>query len=85
MAHNRSRKKKNKSSNGNHDILGVALIIVSAFLLLCIVIKPILGVFSEAIFGVMLGVFGIASYPMLIATLILGIFIFIGRKVEAEL
>ncbi|MDE6028802.1 MAG: hypothetical protein K2F90_00595 [Clostridiales bacterium] len=84
MARNRSRKKKNKPSNGNHDILGVGLIIVSAFLLLCIVIKPILGVFSEAIFGVMLGVFGIASYPMLIATLTLGIFILLGRKIEAE-
>ncbi|MDE5562964.1 MAG: hypothetical protein K2J01_05400 [Clostridiales bacterium] len=84
MAHNRSRKKKNKPSNGNHDILGVTLIIISAFLLLCIVIKPILGVFSEAIFGVLLGVFGIASYPMLIATLILGIFILSGRKVQAE-
>ncbi|MDE6201338.1 MAG: hypothetical protein K2M47_05640 [Clostridiales bacterium] len=84
MARNRSRKKKNKTSNGNHDILGVTLIIISAFLLLCIVIKPILGVFSEAIFGVLLGVFGIASYPMLIATLILGIFILSGRKIQAE-
>ncbi|MDE7107492.1 MAG: hypothetical protein K2O39_04135, partial [Clostridiales bacterium] len=84
MAHNRSRKKKNKTGNGNHDILGVTLIIISAFLLLCIVIKPILGVFSEAIFGVLLGVFGIASYPMLVATLILGIFILSGRKIQAE-
>lgn len=64
--------------------MGVTLIIISAFLLLCIVIKPILGVFSEAIFGVLLGVFGIASYPMLIATLILGIFILSGRKMQAE-
>ncbi len=65
--------------------MGVSLIIISAFLLLCIVIKPILGVFSEAIFGVLLGVFGIASYPMLIATLILGIFILSGRKIQAEI
>ncbi len=84
MAHNKSRKRKNKSGNGNHDILGVTLIIISAFLLLCIIIKPILGVFSEAIFGVLLGVFGIASYPMLLATLILGIFILSGRKIQVE-
>ncbi|MCH5155922.1 MAG: hypothetical protein J1F69_04875 [Clostridiales bacterium] len=83
MAQNRNKKKKAKS-NGSHDILGVTLIVISAFLLLCIVIKPILGVFSEAIFSVLLGVFGIASYPILIATLILGIFILGGRKVQAE-
>ena len=84
MAHNRNRKKKNKTNNGSHDILGVTLIVISAFLLLCIVIKPILGVFSEAIFGVLLGTFGIASYPILIATLILGIFILGGRKAQAD-
>ena len=84
MAHNRTKKKKAKSNNGSHDILGVTLIVISAFLLLCIVIKPILGVFSEAIFNVLLGVFGIASYPILIALLILGIFLLGGRSVQAE-
>ncbi|MDE6293862.1 MAG: hypothetical protein K2L88_04490, partial [Clostridiales bacterium] len=67
-----------------NDILGVTLIVISAFLLLCIVIKPILGVLSEAIFSVLLGTFGIASYPTLIATLILGIFILGGHKAQAE-
>ncbi|MCH5154384.1 MAG: DUF87 domain-containing protein [Clostridiales bacterium] len=84
MAHSKNKKKKVKVDNGNRDILGVTLIVISAFLLLCIVIKPILGIFSEAIFGVLLGVFGLASYPMLVATLLLGIFIMIGKKVEAE-
>ena len=84
MARNKNRKKKIKTTTGNRDVLGVTLIVISAFLLLCIVIKPILGVFSEAIFGVLLGVFGIASYPILIATLILGIFMLGGRKIQAD-
>ncbi len=57
----------------------MTLVVVSAFLLLCIVIKPILGVFSEAIFSVILGVFGIVAYPCLIATLVLGILILTRR------
>ncbi len=79
MAQKKYRKRKNKVGSGNHDILGITLIVISAFLLLCIVIKPVLGVFSEAIFGVMLGVFGIAAYPMLLSTLLLGIFVLKGR------
>ena len=57
----------------------MTLVVISAFLLLCIVIKPILGVFSEAIFSVILGVFGIVAYPCLIATLVLGILILTRR------
>ena len=82
MAKNRTRK-KNSNNNGNHDVSGMMLVVISAFLLLCIVIKPILGVFSEAIFGVMLGVFGIASYPMLLSTLLLGVFLLMRRPVTA--
>lgn len=83
MAQKKYRKKRVKSS-GNHDVLGITLIVISAFLLLCIVIKPVLGVFSEAIFGVMLGVFGIASYPMLLATLMLGVCILLKRAPGAS-
>ncbi len=80
MAQNKNRNRK--SNNGrNHDVLGITLIVISAFLLLCIVIKPILGVFSEAIFGVMLGVFGIAAYPLLLGILILGVFVLTHRTV----
>ena len=84
MANSRNRKKNNKSKSGNHDALGMTLVVVSAFLLLCIAIKPVLGVFSEAIFGVMLGVFGIAAYPMLLANLLFGIFILLRRSVSAS-
>lgn len=81
MTSNRNRKRRN-GNNKNHDILGITLVVISAFLLLCIVIKPILGVFSEAIFGVMLGVFGIASYPMLLCTLILGVCFLTHRELR---
>ncbi len=84
MARNKNKKRKNKNLNGKHDVLGVTLIVISAFLLLCIVIKPILGIFSEAIFGVILGTFGIMAYPILIALLLLGIFILLGRTVSAS-
>lgn len=82
MAQNKYRKKNRR--NDNRDVLGIMLVVVSAFLLLCIVIKPILGIFSEAIFAVMLGLFGIFSYPMLFAILLLGVFILMRRSSEAE-
>ncbi|MCH5166024.1 MAG: hypothetical protein J1G01_06450 [Clostridiales bacterium] len=84
MAQKRNRKRKNGNNIGNHDALGMTLVVISVFLLLCIVVKPILGVFSEAIFSVLLGVFGIASYPMLLATLLLGIFLLIKRSISAS-
>ncbi len=84
MAQKRNRKKKNGGNIGNHDIMGMTLLVISVFLLLCIVIKPILGIFSEAIFGVMLGVFGIAAYPMLLSTALLGIFLLLKRPFNAS-
>lgn len=84
MANNGSRRKNNRKKSGNHDALGMTLVVISAFLLLCIIIKPILGVFSEAIFAVMLGVFGIFSYPFLIFTLLLGVFILLRRSLNAS-
>ncbi len=83
MAQKRNRKRKN-GNIGNHDVLGMTLVVISVFLLLCIVIKPVLGVFSEAIFGVVLGVFGIAAYPMLIATTLMGVFLLLKRGVNAS-
>ncbi|MDE7463787.1 MAG: hypothetical protein K2M48_02060, partial [Clostridiales bacterium] len=80
MANKGYRQKRNKNKNDNHDFLGVTLIIVSVFLLLCIVIPPILSVVSEAVFSIVLGVFGIAAYPALIATLLWGIFLMMRRS-----
>lgn len=73
MAQKGNRQRRKDKKNDNHDVLGISLVIASLFLLLCIVIPPILSVVSKAIFNVMLGVFGIMAYPMLIATLLLGV------------
>lgn len=73
------RQKNNPRKSGNHDVLAIVLIVVSAFLLLCIVIPPILSVVSQTVFSVLLGTFGIFIYPVLIATLLGGIFLFNRR------
>ena len=64
---------KRDKRSGNGDLLGIALIVVSAFFLLCIIVPIILGAISQAIRGVILGVFGIFAYPMFVALLGLGI------------
>ncbi len=78
MANKRFGERNNKPT-GNHDKLGIVIAIISLFILLCIAIPPMLGVFSMAIFNVMLGVFGFASYPMLVALAALGICILLRR------
>lgn len=85
MAQSGNKKKKAQNINDNHDVLGVLLVVISAFLLLCISIKPILGIFSEVIFNVLLGTFGIASYPALIFFICLGVFLLRGARASAEL
>ena len=67
---NGRRREKNESDN---DIVGIVLIIISAFILLCIVVRPVLGFISLGIFNVVTGVFGLFSYPLFFSTLILGI------------
>ena len=42
-------REKNESDN---DIVGIVLIIISAFILLCIVVRPVLGFISLGIFNV---------------------------------
>ncbi len=80
MAQKGYRQRRSKRKNENHDILGVTLIVVSLFLLLCLIIPPILSVVSEAIFSIVLGVFGIAAYPALIAVLLWGVFLMLKRS-----
>lgn len=75
------QKKRNNKKSGNHDVLGITLVVISLFLLLCIAIPPILSVVSRAIFNIILGVFGIVAYPTLIAVFLLGVFILLGRTV----
>lgn len=82
MAKQRQRQNKNGRVGGNHDVLGIILIVISLFLFICIAIPPILSVVSRAIFNIMLGVFGFAAYPSLVALFMLGVFI-LRRKTVA--
>ena len=75
----KTRQRNNNKRGGNHDVLGITLIVISAFFLLCIVIPPILGVVSQVIFGVLLGTFGIMIYPIFVAMLFGGILLFNRR------
>lgn len=82
MAPNKfSNADKREKNGGDNEILGIILVIISAFMLLCIVIQPILGSISKAIAHVVLGLFGLVSYPMFLCTLILGIALIQDRKI----
>lgn len=72
-------RRREKTENDN-EIVGIVLVIISAFVLLCIVIRPILGFISKAVYGVTAGVFGLFSYPLFLSTLILGIALLQGRR-----
>ena len=72
--------RRREKAEGESDILGIVLVILSAFILLCIIVRPILGVISKLIYGVTTGIFGIFSYPLFFSTLILGIALIQGRK-----
>ncbi len=68
--HTDSRRSKR---SGSSDLIGIAVIAVSAFFLLCIIIPIVLGAFGYFIRGVVLGVFGLFAYPLFLSTLLLGI------------
>lgn len=77
------RSSARQESNSN-EILGAILIIVSAFLLLCMVTGGfILADIGRAIFGFMLGFLGYASYPILLFMLLAGIMSVRKRKIKA--
>ena len=79
LAQKTNRLNTNDKKENGRDILGILLVIISAFLLVCIVVPVLFGVISRAIFNVMLGVFGILSYPLLIAILMAGICLMLRR------
>lgn len=57
---------------GNNELISVVLMCVSAFFLLCLVVPIVLGVISEAVRGVVLGLFGLFSYPLFLSLFLLG-------------
>ena len=74
-----TRRKKNNS--GDYEILGIVLIIISAFLLVCTLIPIIFGVVSEGLRSVLLGLFGIFAYIALCGMLATGICLVMGRRI----
>lgn len=80
MAQKGYRQRRSAKKEKNHDILGILLVVISLFLLLCIVIPVILGDISFAVFNVVLGVFGIIAYPILIAVFLLGVMLLLRRS-----
>lgn len=80
MARKGTGRRRKEKNSGNHDVLGVVLFIVALFLFLCAAIPPFLSVFSQAIHAVLLGVFGILTYPMLLAALFWGVCLVMHRS-----
>lgn len=77
---------KNKSiKNQSIDarkVIGTATIVVSAFLLFCLITGSlILGVIGRAVSDFFLGLFGITAYALMLAVLISGIMVLCNRKV----
>lgn len=81
MAKKYTNNRRNEKNSSN-DLLGISLIIVSAFFLLCLIIPIILGSISQAIRGVVMGLFGFFAYPMFLAILLLGIAMVLDRKIS---
>ncbi|MBQ7224532.1 MAG: hypothetical protein IJX06_03175 [Clostridia bacterium] len=69
-----SDRKRQEKANANSETVGVVLIIISAFLLLCLITSGlILGEIGNVISNVTLGVVGYSAYPILLAMFIVGV------------
>ena len=70
-------------NNGkDHDIAGLLLMIISAFLLICCAIKVILGPVSAAIQSFCLGVFGIFAYALFAFLFAVGLVLVLRRRIK---
>lgn len=81
--YNNGRRKE--KGEGDNEIIGIVLVIISAFILLCIVIPPVLGFISRGIFNVTIGVFGLFCYPLFLSLLLWGIALIQGRSANVSL
>lgn len=82
MPHKNYKHRRRNTKNENHEVLGITLVVVSVFFLLCIVIPPILSLVSRAVFSIVLGVFGIVAYPFFIAMLLIGICLLMHKQIN---
>lgn len=75
--------RRRDKENNDSEILGIILVIISAFILLCIFIPPILGSISKkAIYPVITGFFGLFAYPLFLCMLLGGIALIQGRHTD---
>lgn len=80
-----SERKKEERIKRSNETLGVILIIISVFALLCLVTRGlILGDVGRAISNVILGFVGYAAYPFLVCLLVLGIVKIRGIKSDVR-
>ncbi len=69
-----SDRKRQEKANANSETAGVILIIISAFLLLCLITSGlVLGEIGIVISNVTLGLVGYSAYPILLAMFIVGV------------
>ncbi len=81
-----SERKREEREAANSEAAGVILIIISAFLLLCMLTRGlILGDIGRAIANVLTGVIGYVTYPLLLFMLILGILKVQKRKLSVRM
>lgn len=72
--------RRREKTSGDSEIVGIVLVIISAFIFLCITIRPILGIISRGIYGVTTGIFGLFSYPLFLCLFLWGIALIQGRS-----
>lgn len=82
MSVNKYVRRKQGRSDSDHDILGIVLIIISVFLLLCAIVPIMFGVVGEVLRNVILGLFGLSAYAFLALTLAAGIGLLLHRKLN---
>lgn len=76
------RRDSGDNNGKDHDIAGIVLMIVSAFLLVCCAIKVILGPVSAAIQSFCLGVFGIFAYALFAFVFAVGLAFVLRRRIR---
>lgn len=64
----------------DHDIAGIVLMIVSAFLLLCTLIPVMFGIVSTTLRNLIMGVFGVFSYAIFAFTFAVGLVLLLKRR-----
>ena len=74
------RRESGGNNDKDHDVLGIVLMIISAFLLLCCAVPVIFGPVSSALQSFFLGVFGIFAYALFAFVFATGLCLVLRRR-----